>query len=117
MRRRFAIVLLLLSVFWQAFAIAGQATAFADAQEIAHAMLHWQEEAHHHHDDGSVALDDSDESLQHVVADGCLGSSAVWASTSFTFASAVGTRPLIANELPRPGPHLDGLRRPPRLTA
>jgi hypothetical protein len=117
MRRRFAIVLLLLSAFWQAFAIAGQATAFADAQEIAHAVLHWQEEAHHHHDDGSVALDDSAESLEHVVADGCVGSSAVWATTSFTFAPAVGAPPLAVNELPRAGPHPDGPRRPPRLTA
>jgi hypothetical protein len=117
MRRRFALVLLLLSAFWQAFAIAGQATALADAEEIAHAVLHWQEEAHHHHNDGSVALDGSDESLQHIAADGCLGSSAVWATTSFTFAPAIGTRPLVVNELPRPGPHPDGLRRPPRLTA
>jgi hypothetical protein len=117
MRRRFAIVLLLLSAFWQAFAIAGQATAFADAQEIAHAVLHWQEEAHHHHGDGSVALDDSDESLQHVASDGCLGSSAVWATMSFTFAPAVGAPPLAVNELPRAGPHPDGPRRPPRLTA
>jgi hypothetical protein len=117
MPRRFALVLLLLSAFWQTFAIAGQATALADAQEIAHAVLHWQEQAHHHHDDGSVALDDSDESLQHVVADSCLGSSAVWATTSFTFATVVGARPLLANELLPPGPHLDGLRRPPRLIA
>ncbi|MGF6346802.1 hypothetical protein [Variovorax sp. W2I14] len=117
MRRRFAIFLLLLSAFWQAFAIAGQATAFADAQEIAHAVLHWQEEAHHHHDDGSVALDDSDESLQHVVADGCLGNSVIWLTTSFTFAPAIGARPLVADESLAPAPYLDGLRRPPRLTA
>jgi len=117
MRRRLALVLLLLSAFWQAFAIAGHTTALADAQDMAHAMLHWQEEAHHHHDDGSVALDDSEESMQHVVADGCIGHTAVWSATSFTFAPAASPRPLVANELPRPGPHPDGLRRPPKLTA
>lgn len=78
MRRRLALVLLLLSAFCQAFAIAGQATAFAEAETVAHAFLHWQGEAHHHDDDGSVAQDDSDESVQHVVADGCLGASAIW---------------------------------------
>jgi len=117
MRRRFALVLILLSTFWQVFAIAGQATAFADAEEVAHAVLHWHEGAHHHHDDGSVAQDDSDESVQHVVADGCLGTSAVWLTTSFTFAPVVGARPLVADASPKPGPHPDGLRRPPRLTA
>ncbi|MNX98091.1 hypothetical protein D3C86_1304840 [compost metagenome] len=117
MRRRLALVLLLLSVFWQAFAIAGQATAFADAEEVAHAALHWQEESHHHHDDGSVALDDSDESLQHVVADGCLSTLLVWQITSFSFAPLASARPLIADETASPSPHLAGRRRPPRLTA
>ncbi len=115
MRRRLALVLLLFSVFWQAFAIAGQATAFAEVEEVAHAMLHWQGEAHHHHDDGSVAQDDSDESMQHVVADGCLGNSAIWASASFFFAPAEAALPLMVDEVARPWPPLDRLRRPPRL--
>jgi len=117
MRRRFALVFLLISMCWQVFAIAGQATVFADAEEIAHAALHWQEESHHHHDDGSVAQDDSDESVQHVVADGCLSTSLVWPSTSFSFAPLASARPQIADETASPSPHLAGLRRPPRLTA
>ncbi|MDP9876554.1 hypothetical protein [Variovorax boronicumulans] len=117
MRRRLALVFLLLSVFWQAFAIAGQAAAFAGAEEIAHAALHWQEEANHDHDDGSVARDDSDESVQHVVTDGCLRTWLVWPSTSFSFAPLASARPPIADETASPSPHLAGLRRPPRLTA
>ncbi|WP_436307609.1 hypothetical protein [Variovorax sp. LjRoot290] len=116
MRRRLALVLLLLSAFWQAIAIGGQATAFAEVEEMAHAVLHWQDEAHHHHDDGSVAQDDSDESVQHVVADGCLGASAVWLTASFSFAPAEAPRPMMVNEAAGPWPHLDGPRRPPRLT-
>lgn len=117
MRRRFAIFLVLLSVLWQSFAIAGQATAFADAEEVAHAALHWQEEGHHHHDDGSVTQDDSDESLQHLAFDGCLSTSVLWQSASFSFAPVGGAPPLIADEAAIPSPHLAGLRRPPRLTA
>ncbi|WP_047783938.1 hypothetical protein [Variovorax paradoxus] len=117
MRRRLALVFLLLSVFWQVIAIAGQVTAFAEAEEVGHAMLHWQSEAHHHHDDGSVTQDDSDESNQHVIADGCLSPSAVWLDTAFTFAPAEGTPPPTAGEAAKPAPHLDGLRRPPRLSS
>jgi hypothetical protein len=51
-------------------------------------LLHWQLTAHHHHDDGSVAVDDSGESIQHVVADGCLGAMAVWLILSLTVAPA-----------------------------
>ncbi len=117
MRRRIAIFLVLLSVFWQAFAIAGQATAFAEPEEIAHAALHWQSEGHHHDENGSVTQDDSDESLQHVAFDGCLSTSMVWQTASFSFAPNISAPPRIADEAAIPSPHLAGLRRPPRLTA
>lgn len=115
MRRKFILVLMLLSMFWQTFAIGGQATAFADSHEVAHAMLHSFSEAHHHHDDGSVVQDDSDESTQHVVADGCLSSPFLWAETSFSLASIDSARPVMADSGYMPSPPLDGLRRPPRL--
>lgn len=117
MRRGLVLVLLVMSAFWQVIAIAGQATALGDRDEAAHALLHWQEENHHHHDDGSVTQDDSDESLQHVVADGCLGSLAVWATASFGFAPAAGLRPNAFIDAALPAPPPDGLQRPPRLTA
>lgn len=113
--RRVLAVLLLLSAFWQPFAIAGQATAFAEVEEVAHAVLHWQGEGHHHHEDGSVAQDDSGESMQHVIADGCLGAVVVWSTICFSFAPAQAARPSLAAEAAKPSPHLGGLRRPPRL--
>lgn len=103
-------------MLWQVFAIAGQASAFAKQEDVAHAMLHWQDQAHHHHDDGTLAQDDSDESVQHVVADGCLGSTAIWNSAFFSFAPAETAHPSAVDEMARPWPPLDRLRRPPRLT-
>lgn len=116
MLRRLVLALMFVSAFWQAFAIAGQMPAFSQAEEIEHAMLHWQEAAHHHHDDGSLSLDDSDESAQHVTADGVLGSAAVWSIAAFTFTPAESLRPVVTAEATPPWPLLDGLRRPPRLT-
>ncbi|MGJ7489548.1 hypothetical protein [Variovorax sp. ZT4R33] len=107
----------MISAFWQVIAIAGQATAFGSTDEAAHALLHWQEENHHHHDDGSVTQDDSDESLQHVIADACLSSIAVWTTASFSFAPASVLRPDTRTNAALPAPTPDGLRRPPRLTA
>lgn len=117
MRRGFVLVFLVMSAFWQVIAIAGQATAFGNKEEAAHALLHWQEENHHHDADGSVTQDDSDESLQHVVADGCLGSIAVWATASFGFEPASALRPSTRIDRALPTPPPDGLRRPPRLIA
>lgn len=115
MRGGLVLVLLVVSAFWQVIAIAGQATAFGSAEETAHAMLHWQEQTHHH-EDGTVMQDDSDESLQHVVADGCLSAAAVWATASFSLAPADASRPATGTSTALPYPPLDGPRRPPRLT-
>ncbi|VWX62904.1 conserved exported hypothetical protein [Burkholderiales bacterium 8X] len=117
MRRSFVLVLLMISAFWQVIAMAGHSTAFSSTNEAAHALLHWHETNHHHGDDGTVTEDDSDESRQHVVADGCLGSLALSTTASFSFAPAGRFRPdsRIATVLPAPPP--DGLRRPPRRTA
>jgi hypothetical protein len=116
MRRGLVLVLLVISAFWQVVAIAGQATAFGTTEETSHALLHWQEEKHHHHEDGTVTQDDSDESLQHVAADGCLSVHAIWTTLSLTFAPTQGFHPSMAIEVAVPAPPPDGLRRPPRLT-
>ena len=117
MRRGLVLFLLVVTAFWQVIAVAGQATAFGNAEENTHALLHWQEESHHHLDDGAVVQDDSDESMEHVVADGCLGAAAVWATASFNLSPAESTRPEMGEEAALPSPSPDGLRRPPRLTA
>jgi hypothetical protein len=108
MRRRLALLLLLISAFWQTLAIGGYAQALGDVEEAA--------QPHHHHDDGSVSQDDSDESVQHVVADGCLGGAAVMLASASLFTPSAMDRPFLANEPAPPWPYLDGLRRPPRLT-
>ncbi|PZP64513.1 MAG: hypothetical protein DI604_26840 [Delftia acidovorans] len=83
-RSKFTLALMLFSILWQSLALGGQAAAFTHAHGVAHMAMHSLSEAHHHHDDGSVAQDDSDESRQHVVADGGVSSPFLWAFTSFT---------------------------------
>ncbi|MGR4867932.1 hypothetical protein ACIPRI_03565 [Variovorax sp. LARHSF232] len=116
MLRRLPVLLLLISAFWQALAVGGHAQALGDLEEAAHAVIHWQEQPHHHHDDGSVSHDVSEESVQHIVADGCLGGAAVLPATISLFIPAAIERPFLGSEPAPPWPYLDGLRRPPRLT-
>jgi hypothetical protein len=117
MRRGLVLVLLLLSAFWQVVAIAGRTTAFGTVEETSHALMHWQEEKHHHHEDGTVTQDDSDASLQHVAADGCLGVHALWTTPPSTLAPARAFHPAMATAVALPAPPPDGPRRPPRPTA
>jgi hypothetical protein len=70
----------MLSVFWQALAVAGQMPVFASHEALEHAAMHLQEEGHHHHDDGAVELDDSSDSKLHMMANG-MPSAAVEAFT------------------------------------
>lgn len=114
MRCKLVFALLLLSMLWQVLAMGGQAAASADVHEIEHTAMHSLSELHHHHDDGSVVRDDSDESRQHVVADGGVSSPFLWAVTSLTLLPTDADRPAMRDELPPPSPLLDGLRRPPR---
>jgi len=79
-------------MLWQSFAIVGQVSPLA-AEDVGHAILHWQGTAHHQHDDGSVVQDNSDESRQHILFDGSLGSSFVWMSAAFSFVPASGIMP------------------------
>ena len=116
MRRKFALALMLLSILWQSLALGGQAEAFADAHEVAHMAMHSLSGAHHHHDDGSVVQDDSDESWEHVVADGGVSSPFLQAATHFTLIPIYPARPPMMDERLLPAPLLDGLRRPPRLS-
>ncbi|URI09389.1 hypothetical protein MW290_27885 [Aquincola tertiaricarbonis] len=117
MQRRAVLLVMLFAIFWQSVAlgrVGSTVNALADAQ---HTALHWQEEGHHHHDDGSYHLDDSNESVQHVLSDH------LSATAAFTTAVAHGL-PLLASpapnglhETPVPDPTLDGLLRPPRPRA
>ncbi len=117
MCRRLALLLLLTFACWQTLAIGGYAQALSGVEQGAHVVLHWQEQPHHHHDDGSVSQDDSDESIQHVVADGCPGGAAVLPASVVLFIPTAVERPFSGGGPAPPWPYLDGLKRPPRLTS
>jgi hypothetical protein len=60
---------LLVCVTWQTMAVAyfsPLTTAHADAD---HAVMHLEKQAHHHGDDGAIELDESVESLLHLMVD------------------------------------------------
>lgn len=117
MIRRLAMFFVMLSVFWQALAVAGQMPVFASHEALEHAAMHLQEEGHHHNDDGAVELDESSDSKLHMMANG-MPSAALEAFTLSVPVPDWGSSPLcpvVDSMLPHP--ILEGLRRPPRHTA
>jgi hypothetical protein len=117
MRRSVFLFVMLFAILWQSVAMARVGSTVNPLADLEHATLHWHEEAHHHHEDGSYHLDDSKESVQHVVTDHLNASLAPAASSSHVF-PPLGSAP--PDGLPGqrvPNPSLDGLFRPPRLRA
>lgn len=113
MRRLLTVVLLLLSLGWQAFAIAGVPPGTQPGEDAGHALLHWTEEAHHHHDDGSVTVDRSEESVEHVQLGAAPGIGLLTDSAWHTHAVVAEPPRELAPPAP-PWPVLPGLRKPPR---
>lgn len=116
MRRTFVHLFLLFSIFWQAFAVAGQVPLLETQEDREHAVMHWTGHGHHH-DEGALHQDDSDESAQHVVVDGAVGSPALCTSDAMSFPAAAPSAVAARDEVTPPDPFPDALRRPPRLTA
>lgn len=114
MRRVLTVVLLLLSLGWQAFAFAGAAPGMQAGEDLGHALLHWTEEAHHHHDDGSVTLDRSDESLEHVQFGAAGPGMALLNDPTWHPAATLAEPPRDLASPEPPWPDLPGLRKPPR---
>lgn len=115
--RRLLAVFLLLSFFGQAFVTAGQSIALdhAGGFQAAHAEMHLESEAHHHDEEGLAHLDDSLESIQHMLADVGSGTAALLQFSQPLFHFGGSSAPAVTAESAGPPPHLDGLRRPPRL--
>ena len=116
MRKRLIVLLLVLLNVWQVASAAGLSQFWVTQNPaLDHAAMHWQGEAHHHDSDGSVHVDDSQDSLQHMMADCCFHHFGVIVAPAI-----VALDPLpqhvaqMAQSVP-PAPYLDGLRRPPRL--
>ena len=116
MRRGLVLLLLLTSLFWQTLTMAGQMVAFAQSEDLSHALLHWQDSAHHHHDDG-FHPDDGDEGVQHVTLDDALQTAALLPSLPAAV-DLGGPAVLVSlHQQGQPPPFLEGPRRPPRALA
>ena len=101
-------------MLWQSMALARVGSTVNPLADLHHAALHWQGEAHHHHDDGSYHLDDSKESVQHMVADSLSASLAMAAPSLHDLPPQGSAAPGGLHATPVPNPTLDGLLRPPR---
>lgn len=143
MLRRLVATLLMLCLSWQALAASGAGVAMADAQERAHALLHFKGVAHHHgHGHGhdrepggldathdhpgnpqhavpaqDLHLDDSPASLVHVVHDASQFSPALVGTLPGTPGLRQPSPPAHWAASLQPPPPPEALERPPRLTA
>ena len=115
--RRLLAVFLLLSVFCQAFATARQTVVLDHGSVflIDHAAMHLEGASHHHDEDGVAHQDDSQESIQHMLADAGPGTAALFLLLQPSLPFGRLPAPAVAIESVGPPPYLDGLRRPPRL--
>jgi len=114
MRRIPVVVVMLIAMLWQSVAMARIGSTVNVLADLEHAALHWAQEAHHHHEDGSYHLDDSNESVQHLVIDHLSASLAMAAPASHDL-PPIGSAPHGGlYEAALPSPTLDGLLRPPR---
>lgn len=121
MRRRprvlFPLLVLLLAVLWQSVAIVRAGAPVDVLGDPAHAALHLQQKSHHHHHDGTFHLDDSEESVRHVLSDNANATAAPPVSAPRDLpAQATGSPAGWHDALP-PSPYLEGPLRPPRRRA
>jgi hypothetical protein len=114
MRRGFGLLLLLLSLLCQSAVLAGGRTLPVQGEDFAHAVLHWQDEAHHHHEDGGYHVEDSGEALAHVQLDGALQLTALLGPDLAIGNGIAAAAPVSGYALYLPTPPPQQLRRPPR---
>jgi hypothetical protein len=114
MRRGFGLLLLLLSLLCQSVVMAGGRALPIEGEDLAHTVLHWQDEAHHHHDDGSYHFEDSGEALAHVQLDGAVHLTALLGPDLSIGTAITAAAPTSVYALHLPTPPPQPLRRPPR---
>ena len=117
MRRTLSVFVLLAVMLWQTMALGEQGALRKHSDEQAHAALHWQQTEYHHHDDGTVVLDSSAESLQHLLGDGAVSFLAVLSSGPSVSDKFRPPPPLQSATPAIPDPSPARLKRPPRATA
>lgn len=108
---------MLFAMLWQSVAMGRMGSTVNALVDLEHASMHWQEEGHHHHGDGSYHLDDSTESVQHVVVDHVGSTVAIVDSFSTCFLPTELVAPIAPAHGPIADPDLEGLLRPPRQHA
>lgn len=117
MRRTAVLLTMLFAMLWQSVALARIGSPVNPLADLEHAALHWQGAGHHHGDDGSYQVDNSSESIQHVVTDHAGAPLALASSPSQAFLPVGSTTPASLDNLAVPDPTLGRLLRPPRPAA
>ena len=117
MHRRAVLLVVLFAMFWQTVAMARAGSTVNALADMEHTALHWLEEGHHHHEDGSYHLDDSKESVQHMLCDHSCATAALLVSSSRDFPPLGSAAPGGPHTAPVADPDPEGLLRPPRCRA
>ena len=117
MRNFFLIAVLLVSMLFQSVASAHQRVKVHAGSDLAHAMMHWDGEAHHHDEDGSLHQDDSDASLDHLNAEAATSLPGLTSADLFALPPVAPVAAIACMTSPPPSPTLEAPRRPPRLPA
>lgn len=117
MVRRYSVLFFILLALWQSVTAVGLGVLFEREHQLPHIALHWESTGHHHSDDGAYQVDDSQDSVQHVLGDSCHACAALLvAAPAPALAQASQSIVPVATGI-APSPDPEGLRRPPRLTA
>jgi hypothetical protein len=115
MQRAAVLVLFMVAFLWQSVGMARVGPTIDLLGNIEHAALHENDEGHHHHDDGSLHVDDSAESMQHVIADQLHFPAALLCDSRSALPESTGGSPVAMRDRAVADPFLAGLLRPPRL--
>lgn len=115
MRRRLTTFLLMLCMCWQSLAYAGVEVLVAEGQELVHAMLHFEGEAHHHDGhDGEFHQDESPDSVQHAMNDAGVFAPVLPIDAVLPLLTISSDPPADAHATEPPPPFVSGPERPPK---
>jgi hypothetical protein len=107
-------VLLVVALFLQPLAVAWATPGTADIHDAVHTLLHLEDTGHHHHEDGSLHIDSSAESVDHVMADHLHSPTGLLSDNAWYWLIDLPQTRIFLAPAAWPPPVLDGLLRPPR---
>jgi hypothetical protein len=115
MARRVVAFLLTLCMCWQSLAYAGAGVLVAEGQELVHAVMHFEGEAHHHDGhDGDFHQGESPASVKHAMNDACVYAPALLTAAVLPLLTICSEPPADAAASEPPLPVLRGPERPPK---